>query len=168
MSERTPHCESDALPTGTVDVVVAAGSSSVRWPRPKPPSPSSDGDLRFTATLADGRTLTARRVLVATGLRDVLPEVPGLAEHWGRGVVHCPYCHGWEVRDEPIGILATGAASAHHAWLFRRLTDDLVCFTRGTDLDPGRAPASPPATSASSRPTSRKSSATTEPSRASA
>src|SRR5690606_3853434 len=101
---------------------------------PAPPSPT--GDVRFTIALADGRTITARRVLVATGLRDVLPEVPGLAEHWGQSVVHCPYCHGWEVRDEPIGILATGPASVHHAWLFRQLTDDLVYFTRGTVLDP--------------------------------
>ncbi|WP_411076116.1 NAD(P)/FAD-dependent oxidoreductase [Streptomyces sp. cmx-4-7] len=101
----------------------------------EPAAPSADGDLRFTVTLADDRTLTARRVLVATGLRDVLPEVPGLAEHWGHGVVHCPYCHGWEVRDEPVGILATGPASVHHAWLFRQLTDDLIYFTRGTDLD---------------------------------
>ncbi|MFJ7272427.1 NAD(P)/FAD-dependent oxidoreductase [Streptomyces sp. NPDC099050] len=98
-------------------------------------APSADGDLRFTVTLADGRLLTARRLLVATGLRDVLPELPGLAEQWGRGVVHCPYCHGWEVRDEPIGVLATGPASLHHALLFRQLTDDLVYFAHGTELD---------------------------------
>ncbi|MET9021460.1 NAD(P)/FAD-dependent oxidoreductase [Actinopolymorpha sp. NPDC004070] len=100
-----------------------------------PAAPSVDSDLRFTVALASGRTLSARRLLVATGLRDVLPDVPGLAEHWGHGVVHCPYCHGWEVRDEPIGILAVGPASLHHALLFRQLTDDLVFFTRGTDLD---------------------------------
>lgn len=98
-------------------------------------TPPAEGDPRFTVTLADGRTLTARRLLVATGLRDVLPDVPGLAEHWGHGVVHCPYCHGWEVRDEPIGVLAVGPASVHHALLFRQLTDDLVYFTRGTELD---------------------------------
>ncbi|MEE2037077.1 NAD(P)/FAD-dependent oxidoreductase [Nocardiopsis sp. CT-R113] len=85
--------------------------------------------------LGDGRTVTARRLLVATGLRDVLPDVPGLAEHWGRTVVHCPYCHGWEVRDEPIGVLATSAASVHHALLFRQLTEDLTYFTHGTSLD---------------------------------
>ncbi|WP_333774959.1 NAD(P)/FAD-dependent oxidoreductase [Streptomyces sp. IBSBF 3136] len=96
---------------------------------------SPDGDLRFTVTLADGRSTTARRVLVATGLRDELPGIPGLAEHWGHGVVHCPYCHGWEVRDEPIGILATGPASVHHALLFRQLTEDLVYFTDRTSLD---------------------------------
>jgi len=99
-----------------------------------PATPSADGDLRFAVTLADGRTLRARRLLVATGLRDALPEVPGLAEHWGHEVVHCPYCHGWEVRDEPIGVLAVGPASVHHALLFRQLTDDLVYFTNGTEL----------------------------------
>jgi thioredoxin reductase len=100
-----------------------------------PAAPTAEGDLRFTVTLADGRAVQARRVLVATGLRDVLPDIPGLAQHWGHGVVHCPYCHGWEVRDEPIGILAVGPASIHHALLFRQLTEDLVYFTRGTDLD---------------------------------
>jgi thioredoxin reductase len=100
-----------------------------------PAAPSAEGDLRFTITLADGRSVQARRVLVATGLRDMLPDIPGLAQHWGHGVVHCPYCHGWEVRDEPIGILAVGPASIHHALLFRQLTEDLVYFTRGTDLD---------------------------------
>ncbi|MGW6747173.1 NAD(P)/FAD-dependent oxidoreductase [Streptomyces sp. NPDC055006] len=101
----------------------------------EPAAPGGGGDPRFTLTLADGRTLTTRRVLVCTGLRDVLPDVPGLAEHWGRSVVHCPYCHGWEVRDEPIGVLATGPVSVHQALLFRQLTDDLVYFTRGTELD---------------------------------
>ncbi|MGW5738376.1 MULTISPECIES: NAD(P)/FAD-dependent oxidoreductase [Streptomyces] len=100
-----------------------------------PAAPSAEGDPCFTVTLADGSTLSARRLLVATGLRDVLPDVRGLADHWGHGVVHCPYCHGWEVRDEPIGILAVGPASVHHALLFRQLTDDLVYFTRGNDLD---------------------------------
>ena len=100
-----------------------------------PDAPTADGDLRFAVTLADGATVRARRLLVATGLRDQLPAVPGLAQHWGHSVVHCPYCHGWEVRDEPIGVLAVGPASIHHALLFRQLTDDLTYFTRGTDLD---------------------------------
>ncbi|MHA6759438.1 NAD(P)/FAD-dependent oxidoreductase [Streptacidiphilus sp. PAMC 29251] len=97
--------------------------------------PAAGGDPRFTVTLADGRTLRARRLLVATGLRDVLPDIDGLAQHWGHSVVHCPYCHGWEVRDTTIGVLATGPASIHHALLFGQLSDDLVYFTRGTDLD---------------------------------
>ncbi|MEV1009030.1 NAD(P)/FAD-dependent oxidoreductase [Streptomyces sp. NPDC049881] len=103
--------------------------------RAAPAEPAPGGDPRFAVALADGTTLRARRLLVATGLRDVLPGIPGLAAHWGHGVVHCPYCHGWEVRDEPIGVLAVGPASVHHALLFRQLTDDLVYFTRGTELD---------------------------------
>jgi thioredoxin reductase len=100
-----------------------------------PAAPSADGDLRFAVTLADGASLRARRLLVATGLRDVLPDVPGLARHWGRSLVHCPYCHGWEVQDEPIGVLAVGPASVHQALLFRQLTGDLVYFSGGTELD---------------------------------
>ena len=101
----------------------------------EPAAASAEGDLRFTVTLADGRSISARRLLVATGVRDVLPQVPGLAEHWGRSVVHCPFCHGWEVRDEPIGVLASGPGSIGPALLFRQLTEDLTYFTHGTDLD---------------------------------
>jgi thioredoxin reductase len=69
-----------------------------------------------------GRVVTARRLLVATGVRDELPQVPGLAERWGIDVLHCPYCHGWEVRGQRIGILATGPATMHQALLFRQLS----------------------------------------------
>jgi thioredoxin reductase len=82
----------------------------------------------FTVSLADGRTTRARRLLVATGLTDELPDVKGLAERWGRDVVHCPYCHGWEVRDRAIGVIATGPMSVHQALLFRQLSDDIVFF----------------------------------------
>ena len=68
------------------------------------------------------RAVAARRLLVATGLHDVLPDVPGLAARWGIDVLHCPYCHGWEVRDQRIGILATGPAAVHQALLFQQLS----------------------------------------------
>ena len=71
---------------------------------------------------ASERTVTARRLLVATGARDVLPDVPGLAARWGIDVLHCPYCHGWEVRDQRIGILSTGPAAVHQALLFQQLS----------------------------------------------
>ena len=80
----------------------------------------------FTVTLADGTTLDARRLLVTTGLVDVLPDVPGLAQGWGADVVHCPYCHGYEVRDRPIAVLGTSPGSAHQALLFRQLSADVV------------------------------------------
>jgi thioredoxin reductase len=86
------------------------------------------GDRRFAVTLADGRTVRARRLLVATGLADELPDIPGLRARWGRDVVHCPYCHGWEVRDQAVGVLASGPLSVHQALLFRQLTEDVAFF----------------------------------------
>ena len=87
-----------------------------------------DGD-RFAVRLAGGEIMHARRLLVTTGLVDELPEVPGLRERWGRDVVHCPYCHGWEVRDRAIGVLATGPMSVHQALLFRQWSADVVLFS---------------------------------------
>ncbi len=77
---------------------------------------------RFEVQIGNNRTVGARRLLVATGLRDELPDVPGLAARWGIDVLHCPYCHGWEVRDKRIGVLATGPAATHQALLFRQLS----------------------------------------------
>jgi thioredoxin reductase len=86
-------------------------------------------DDGFEITLGDGSTVTARRVLVTTGLIDELPAVPGVRERWGRDVLHCPYCHGWEFRDQGVGILGSGPRSVHLALLFRQWTSDLVLFT---------------------------------------
>ncbi|MGA4843979.1 NAD(P)/FAD-dependent oxidoreductase [Streptomyces sp. G45] len=80
----------------------------------------------FTVALDGGGTVRARRLLVAGGVTDELPDVPGLRERWGRDVLHCPYCHGWEVRDEAIGVLATGPTSVHQALLFRQWTDHVT------------------------------------------
>jgi thioredoxin reductase len=91
----------------------------------------------FVVTLADGRTVRARRLLVATGLVDELPDIPGLRERWGRDVLHCPYCHGWEVRDQAIGVIATGPNSVHQALLFRQLSEDVRVFANNTPLSDG-------------------------------
>jgi thioredoxin reductase len=82
----------------------------------------------FTVAMDDDSAVTARRLLVTTGVTDVLPDVPGLRERWGREVIHCPYCHGYEVRDQPIGVLHTGNAM-HQALLFRQLSADVTVFT---------------------------------------
>jgi len=87
-----------------------------------------DGD-GFVVTLTDGRALHARRLLVTTGLVDELPDIPGLRERWGKDVVHCPYCHGWEIRDQAIGVLATGPMSVHQAQMFRQLSADVTFFS---------------------------------------
>jgi thioredoxin reductase len=87
-----------------------------------------EDDGTFRVSVDGDREVSARRLLVATGLVDELPDVPGLAERWGRDVLHCPYCHGWEVRDQAIGILATGPNAMHQALLFRQLSADVVFF----------------------------------------
>ena len=90
-------------------------------------SAQPDGD-GFVLELADGSRVRSRRLLVATGLVDELPEVPGVAELWGTDVLHCPYCHGWEARDAAVGVLATSPLGVHGALLWRQLTDDVTVF----------------------------------------
>ncbi len=80
----------------------------------------------FVVSTDDGREVLGRRLLVATGVCDLLPDVGGLADRWGRDVLHCPYCHGWEVRDRAIAVLATNPIAAHQALLFRQLSEDVV------------------------------------------
>jgi thioredoxin reductase len=82
----------------------------------------------FDVALDRGGSVVARRLLIATGLTDRLPEVPGLRERWGRDVLHCPYCHGYEVRDQPLAVLASGPRSVQQALLVRQLSPDVVFF----------------------------------------
>lgn len=89
---------------------------------------AADGDDGgFTVALADSRVVYGRRLLVTTGLVDELPAVTGLAERWGRDVLHCPYCHGWEVRDQALGILGS-PMGVHQALLFRQWSADVTLF----------------------------------------
>jgi thioredoxin reductase len=90
----------------------------------------------FAVELDDGRRLTARRVLVATGVHDEVPDIPGVRERWGRDLLHCPYCHGWEVRDEPLGVLGTHPDAAVHAQLVRQWSDDVVFFAHTHEVTP--------------------------------
>lgn len=89
-------------------------------------------DEGFELTLSDGRTVTAHRVLVTTGLSDELPGLPGVRERWGKDLLHCPYCHGYEVRDQPLGVLGGTAESVSHALLLRQWSDDVVFFSHGS------------------------------------
>jgi thioredoxin reductase (NADPH) len=90
------------------------------------PAPSSSAGSRFVVELVGGRELTTRRVLAASGLVDVLPQVAGLARRWGHDVLHCPYCHGWEVRDQRIAVLASSALAVHTTLLWRQLSPDVT------------------------------------------
>jgi thioredoxin reductase len=91
---------------------------------------------RFSVELAEGHTVVARRVVAATGLIDELPDVDGLAAHWGGAVIHCPFCHGYEVRDQRVVQLVTHPMGLHTALLFRQLTARLtVLVQEGVEVD---------------------------------
>ncbi len=98
--------------------------------------PIADG---FDVQTADGAIFQSRRVLLATGVRDELPPIPGLADYWGKGGVHhCPYCHGWEVRDQKIVIIGNGEVVSHLAALLSALSADISACLYG---DPPPTPA---------------------------
>ncbi|MEF3402198.1 NAD(P)/FAD-dependent oxidoreductase [Agromyces sp. CCNWLW203] len=98
------------------------------------PAVGASGERGFGVTLGTGEVHVARRLLVATGLRDELPAIPGLAGQWGRGAVVCPYCDGWEVRDRRIGVLATGPRSVHQVQLLRQWSPTVTFFLNDTDV----------------------------------
>ncbi len=85
----------------------------------------------FAARLADGATLTSRIVLLASGVVDLLPPVEGLEALWGRSAFTCPYCHGWEVRDQPLAVLSSGPHALEFMRLLRQWSTDLVLCTNG-------------------------------------
>ena len=97
---------------------------------------SDDGS--FVLELADGSRVRSRRVLLATGMDYEAPPIAGLAELWGRSAFHCPFCHGWEARDQPLAVLAQGERAMHMALMLRGWTDDVVVLTNG---EPGLDPA---------------------------
>ena len=89
----------------------------------------TDDSGRFVIRTTDRRQFSARRLLITTGLRDELPEVLGLRDRWGHDVLHCPYCHGHEVRDQRLGVLGWTDSSVRYTQLVRQWSNDVVHFT---------------------------------------
>jgi thioredoxin reductase len=88
-------------------------------------------DQGFEITIAEGTVFSARKLLFTTGVKDQFPPIPGFAECWGITVIHCPYCHGYEVRHEKTGILANGDIGYEFGKLINNWTEDLTLFTNG-------------------------------------
>jgi thioredoxin reductase len=88
-----------------------------------------NGRNGFWVLLDDGERIAARRLLVTTGLHDELPDIPGLRDRWARDVLHCPYCHGHEVRDQQLGVVGGSPGAVRYAQIVRQWTHDLVYFT---------------------------------------
>lgn len=85
----------------------------------------------FDVTVGDGKKFTAKKLIFATGIKDLMPEIKGFAECWGKSVLHCPYCHGYEVRFEPTGILGNGDYGYEFSALISNWTNDVTLFTNG-------------------------------------
>src|SRR3954468_5520645 len=79
---------------------------------------------------------SSRRILVTTGVRDDLPAIRGVPERWGRDLLHCPYCHGWEFRDQPLGVLGTHPGAVAHALLIRQWSAEVIFFTHTAEVSP--------------------------------
>ena len=93
-------------------------------------------EARFTVELTGGHSIVARRVIAATGVVDELPDIDGLADQWGRDVIHCPFCHGYEIRDRRLVQIVTHPMGVHAAPLFRQLSDRMTLVLHdGVDAD---------------------------------
>lgn len=100
----------------TVSIVHGMAKAASRL-EPDTAGTGNEDSNRFKVSLDDGRRFQARRLILATGVVDILPDIPGLMPRWGKTVLHCPYCHGYEVRDRALGVLATGPMSTHQAMM---------------------------------------------------
>ncbi|WP_166973882.1 NAD(P)/FAD-dependent oxidoreductase [Brevibacterium atlanticum] len=104
-------------------------------------APEEGPGHRFELATSAGVVIRAQRIIIAAGLTDELPDIPGLAEGWGDTVLHCPYCHGYEVRGQRLGIIGTTAMSYHQAMLFSQLSEDVTLIRHnapGPDADQAR------------------------------
>ncbi len=105
--------------------------------RPRRAVTAERTDDGFAVRLEDDTVVTGRRLLVTTGVVDELPEVPGLEELFGRDVLHCPYCHGWEVRDQRIGVLASGGLAGHAALMWSQWSAEVTLLLHdGPGVEP--------------------------------
>lgn len=88
-------------------------------------------DKGYTITTEAGEKFTAKKLILSTGIKDMIPGIPGVAECWGISVIHCPYCHGYEVANQPTGILGNGEGGFETVKLIQHWTKDLTLFTNG-------------------------------------
>jgi thioredoxin reductase len=95
-----------------------------------------DGEGGQSVLLSGGGRVHTRRLLVATGLRDELPSIPGVSERWARDVLHCPYCHGYEVRDQRLAVIGWSDDAVKYAHIVRQWSDDVVIFVAPGTLSP--------------------------------
>jgi thioredoxin reductase len=136
-NRQTPHSHNFLTQDGSTPAAIAAVAREqvLAYPtvqlRQDAAVAATGKDNSFTVTTASGIVLHARKLLFASGIRDMMPALPGFTECWGISAIHCPYCHGYEYREQPTGILANGDVAAEMGLLIRNWTDKLTIFTNG-------------------------------------
>ena len=136
-NRQTPHSQNFLTQDGTPPAQIAAIAreqllkyETLEFLNASAVEASFSGES-IVVTTDGGESYSGRKIIIATGIKDQFPDIPGMAECWGISVIHCPYCHGYEYKGRTTGILANGDAAIHHAMLVRRLTSDLFIFTNG-------------------------------------
>lgn len=126
----------DGTPPG--EILVAARRQLAHYPtvgsiNSKATAVTGEPD-NFVVTIADGSTLSGRRLILAYGIVDDFPAIPGFAESWGKTVIHCPFCHGYEVAGTRWGLVYSSPMSLHGPVLYANWTDDITLFLDGHDI----------------------------------
>jgi thioredoxin reductase len=136
-NQQTPHSHNFLTQDGSTPAAIAAQARTQVAAYPtvqfynEAAVVAQGTDNHFTVTTETGRVVQARKLLFATGVRDLLPNLPGFAESWGISTIHCPYCHGYEYRDQPTGILLNGDMAFEQARLVYNWTKQLAIYTNG-------------------------------------
>lgn len=136
-NRQTPHSHNFLTQDGSTPAAIAAQALAqvLAYPtvqlRREVAVAATGADNDFRVTTASGATVRARKLLFATGVHDQMPAIPGFAESWGISVIHCPYCHGYEYRDQPTGILLNGDMAVEQVRLLLNWTPTLTVFTNG-------------------------------------
>lgn len=136
----SPHAHNLLLHDGVPPRVLAARAReqvlmypTVSWHNGFATSVERQGN-QFKVATAEGYAFSGRALLLATGIKDIFPAIPGLRECWGKSVLHCPYCHGYEVRDRRIAVMASHETALHLTGLVRNLSEDVIVLTHGETL----------------------------------
>ena len=134
---QTPHSHNmitlDGVPPAEITAKAKAqvlNYETVEWKEGIAVTGRTEGE-GFTVGLASGETFHARKLLFAAGLKDLMPAIEGFAECWGISVLHCPYCHGYEVANKPIGVLGNGDGGFELARLISNWSKNLTLYTNG-------------------------------------
>lgn len=136
-NRQTPHSHNFITHDGHVpaDIAAAAREQVSSYPTVSfldaMATSGQNTSLGFLITADNGQTYQGTKLIFATGIKDIMPDIPGFSECWGISVIHCPYCHGYEYRQRRTGIFANGDMAMHLAQLVSNLTSDLTIFTHG-------------------------------------